>query len=417
MNKILIIEDDELISKVYATKYLESGFETAIAADGEQGLALVAAFKPDLIHLDLNLPKLNGAEVIKRIRSNAELTGLPIIVLSNTYQNRLVKGAMSAGATELVSKATCTPRMMIEIVEKHLDRLGAASTPPIGAPIPVSAEPDRPVASDLDSGSPVPDASATPSSPPLAAAIDSPYTTQIHRHAAFQAEVQRGFLCRAPQKLLALRERVAPLFRTGGATRVKDLTELCEIANSFAGQAGIAGFQELSQMSCALVALLRELIDAPSALTPSAVHIIVGASDFLSRLLERATDATAEPAASAIVLVVDDDAIARKAECLALARLNVATVSVDDPQVALRLLSENRFSLVFLDVEMPGMDGFELCRALRALPEHQSTPVVFVSSLADDDTRMRAAASGGNDLIAKPFLPMELAVRALSLLR
>ena len=66
MNRILIIEDDELISTVYARKYLDAGFETAIAPDGATGLELAASFKPDLIHLDLNVPKVNGVEIIKR---------------------------------------------------------------------------------------------------------------------------------------------------------------------------------------------------------------------------------------------------------------------------------------------------------------------------------------------------------------
>ena len=72
---------------------------------------------------------------------------------------------------------------------------------------------------------------------------------------------------------------------------------------------------------------------------------------------------------------------------------------------------------LFLDVAMPGMNGFDLCKELRALPSNQTTPVIFVTTLAGLDSRERAFASGGNDLIAKPFLPIDLAVKAFSLLR
>jgi PleD family two-component response regulator len=81
--------------------------------------------------------------------------------------------------------------------------------------------------------------------------------------------------------------------------------------------------------------------------------------------------------------------------------------------VAYDLLAENRFDLIFLDVGMPGMSGFELCTRLRQLPAHKKTPVVFVTSLNDFESRASSTMSGGNDFIAKPFLFIELAVKAL----
>jgi CheY-like chemotaxis protein len=136
MTRILIIEDDPLIARVYGSKYGSAGFETSIAEDGERGLELLETFTPDLVHLDLMVPKVNGVEVVKRIRSHPQLKTLPVIVLSNTYQNHLMRSVMAAGATELVSKATCTPKMMLEIVEKLLARVDRRS--------PVTAASDAP---------------------------------------------------------------------------------------------------------------------------------------------------------------------------------------------------------------------------------------------------------------------------------
>jgi len=62
---------------------------------------------------------------------------------------------------------------------------------------------------------------------------------------------------------------------------------------------------------------------------------------------------------------------------------------------------------------MPGMNGFELCSKLRGLPQHKKTPVVFVTGLNDLESRANSMVSGGNDFIAKPFLFIELAVKAL----
>jgi len=113
------------------------------------------------------------------------------------------------------------------------------------------------------------------------------------------------------------------------------------------------------------------------------------------------------------VLVVDDEAISARAVTYALERAELKYASLQDPAVAYDLLARNRFDLIFLDVDMPAMNGFEVCTKLRALPEHKHTPVVFVTRLNDFDTRTNSTMSGGNDFIAKPFLFIELAVKAL----
>jgi CheY-like chemotaxis protein len=89
------------------------------------------------------------------------------------------------------------------------------------------------------------------------------------------------------------------------------------------------------------------------------------------------------------------------------------SVNVEEPEQALQLLAENDFDLIFLDVDMPGMTGYELCAKLRAMPHLKKTPVVFVTSLNDFDNRTSSTMAGGNDFIAKPFLFIELTVKAL----
>ena len=97
----------------------------------------------------------------------------------------------------------------------------------------------------------------------------------------------------------------------------------------------------------------------------------------------------------------------------ALEKARLRSLSVDDPQTGYNLLVQNRFDLVFLDVDMPGMNGFELCAKLHDLPMHKKTPVIFVTGLNAFENRAPSMMSGGNDLIAKPFLFVELAVKAL----
>jgi len=97
----------------------------------------------------------------------------------------------------------------------------------------------------------------------------------------------------------------------------------------------------------------------------------------------------------------------------ALSRANLNGHPAESPVVALELLAEKRFDLVLLDIEMPEMTGFELCRHLRMLPAHEKTPVIYVTVHADFEHRSKSILSGGNDLIAKPIFPIELAVKAV----
>jgi CheY-like chemotaxis protein len=113
------------------------------------------------------------------------------------------------------------------------------------------------------------------------------------------------------------------------------------------------------------------------------------------------------------ILVVDDEIISREAICSAIERADLRPVSVDDPIVAQGILEKTRFDLIFLDVEMPGQNGLVLCSHIRKMATNRSTPVVFVTAHSDFERRARSVLSGGNDFIAKPFLPIELAVKAL----
>jgi DNA-binding response OmpR family regulator len=166
-------------------------------------------------------------------------------------------------------------------------------------------------------------------------------------------------------------------------------------------------------MSDALEALLKELFEKPKSLNASTMRTVASAVDFMAILFQKGLDPKRQETSAANVLVVDDEAISRRAVTYALEKAKLKSVSAEDPNVAFNLMSKEQFDLVFLDVDMPGMNGFELCTKVRALPAYKKTPVVFVTSLNDFESRANSTMSGGNDFIAKPFLFMELAVKAL----
>jgi CheY-like chemotaxis protein len=80
----------------------------------------------------------------------------------------------------------------------------------------------------------------------------------------------------------------------------------------------------------------------------------------------------------------------------------------------LHLVKEKSFDLIFLDVLMPGMDGFTLCSRIRETPLNQHTPVIFVTSCVDLKARTQSELSGATELLGKPFLPIEITVKAIT---
>src|SRR6267143_5503606 len=127
MNKILIVEDDQIVANIYRNKFSLEGFQVEVALDGDVGLELMRSFRPDAVILDLMLPKITGVEVMKQIRAEPAFEKLPVIVLSNTYLTGMLQEAWKAGATKCLSKANCTPKQVIEIVRNELSGNGTAT--------------------------------------------------------------------------------------------------------------------------------------------------------------------------------------------------------------------------------------------------------------------------------------------------
>jgi len=391
MKKVLIIEDDQIVANIYRNKFTVEGYQVEIALDGEVGLELVKSFRPDAVILDLMLPKITGVELMKKIRADPDFEKLPLIVFSNTYLSNMVQEAWKAGATKCLSKANCTPRQVIEVVRSTTGGNGQ----PDAAPDAARASRPQPTSAQL--------LTSTAAAKKATADADE----------AFQAELRKSFTENLPATLGGLRAVLKNMIKAENeAGRVKAVLELHRRIRALTGNAGIAGMLPIAQMSDALEALLRELHEKPKTLNASTMRTVATAIDFLGALFDQASQPQRDiPPAK--ILVVDDEAISRRAITHALEKAKLPSINVEDPNVAYKLLSDQPFDLVFLDVDMPGMNGFELCTKLRGLLIHKRTPVVFVTSLNDLESRASSMMSGGNDFIGKPFLFMELAVKAL----
>lgn len=118
--KILVVEDDGMISSMYKTKFAADGFEVSIADNGVIGLELAKKEKPDIIMLDVILPRLDGFSVLEEIKKDPATKNIPVIMLTNlgTDEDR-VKGE-KMGALDYLVKASLTPGQVSEKIKKAL---------------------------------------------------------------------------------------------------------------------------------------------------------------------------------------------------------------------------------------------------------------------------------------------------------
>jgi DNA-binding response OmpR family regulator len=381
MMKILIIEDDQLVANIYRNKFALDGFQAETAPDGEVGLDLVQSFRPDAILLDLTLPRMSGLDVMRRIRANQDFEKTPIIVFSNTYISQMLEEAWRVGANKCLSKASSTPRQVIDAVRSAMKSNGVMEVKPPAKPNPGPGAKAHELGGEEDT--------------------------------AFQTQLRHDFLSSLPNTLVSIRTTLQGLTRAENeAARVKSIQDLYRRTHSLSSNAGIAGATEIALMADALEALFKELQDKPGNINASTLRTAASAVDFIGVLFEHSSSPDKQhPPAQ--VLVVDDDAISRRAVAFALEKAHMKSLCVEDPMKAMDILLQKKFDLIFLDVDMPNMSGFELCTKIRTLPQYGKTPVVFVTGLNDLENRANSTMSGGNDFIAKPFLFIELTVKAL----
>lgn len=118
--KILIIEDDSFLVSMYTAKFEMADFAVLSAGDGESGLKIALKEKPDVILLDIVLPKMDGFEVLKAIRANQATTATPVILLTNLSQKSEVEKGLAMGADDYLIKAHFMPSEVVEKIKEAI---------------------------------------------------------------------------------------------------------------------------------------------------------------------------------------------------------------------------------------------------------------------------------------------------------
>jgi CheY-like chemotaxis protein len=361
---ILFVEDNPLVLMIYSRWLQREGFAVEAAEDGEVAVEKLARLKPDLVVLDLMLPKMSGVEVLGFIRRHAGLKDTPVVVFSNAYAdlNESALKTVNAGANCRLLKTEYPPARLLTTVR---EMLGLSRS-------------------------------------------------EVETDDALRRETREGLLQEAPAEIAKIREHCLAYVKAAGTPAgIEQLNLFYQRVRFLCARSGLSHCTRVMHLASALEGMLFGIIFKNLSPSPSALQTIAQSVDCLDRLFRGGHLRADGDALAARVLVVEDDPVCGFATAAALRRAKLHADIAKDAGQALTLAEEKSYDLVLLDVEIPGLDGFELCKQLRALPAYKKTPVIFVTSHNEFQDRAQAVLSGGTDFIAKPIAPLELALKAI----
>jgi len=350
--RILIVTSNPVLERTYQGRLDWAGFAAEVARDGESALKAVMKNPPQCVVLDLVLPTMDGVAFIREIRAQPQFDGLPVIVLP-TLHTALIEAAQRAGVTHVVDRLPQPVDALPEFAR------GLFSLPPPTR--------ERPRLSPMPYG-----------------------TGELLDHV--RSALQN--VGRDPGDWGAWRE----LFH-----RVHHVAEAVAL-----GGEGCA-----SQFAFAFEAFAADIAGMPDQASPSVVRTMSQAVDFLGILIDSKDREVLDASGPGKILIVDDEPGALQLIAAAMQYAGLTPTTADAPSAGLAAAKGARFDLIFLDIGLPEMSGFDLCSQLRATPGHDRVPIVFLTGMTTFQNRAQSSLSGGNDFIGKPFHILELGVKAL----
>jgi CheY-like chemotaxis protein len=297
MKKVLLVDDDAVILKLYQDGLVRRGFQVDTVADGVAAVRALQANQPDVVVLDLMMPKLSGVDVLKFIRSQTKLADLPVVVLSNVYLSELADEAIAIGVQKAFLKTRCSPPVLADVIGELFS--GETSEQPAPQPA-VSSLPVPPAA--LATPPPTPD--IQPPSPPSAAPSSPPTTAPTTRTTAIEEAVQQPakptgteafikprlkFLEHAPTTCAGIRKHCkAFVIAPDQVSRAERFEDFYRKVRFLTATAGFAQFHHITLLASAFEALLYDLREKPDLLTPSVLRTLTFTVDVLAELCDRA---------------------------------------------------------------------------------------------------------------------------------
>ncbi len=383
--RIVVVEDSSLVRAVYHRVFEKNGFQVWSAQDGQSGLDLILEHKPSIVLTDLQLPCLNGIEILKAVRQNPETRDTPVIVFSATFLGETLRSANEWGATRCLLKQDHSPESIVEEVRKVLH-----------------GRPTKPTRQEQDK-----------------VAFDGKeLQLQVQQDAeGLRQHIRERALAQASQSLAKLGTLAAGLGnQTGQASPSTTLRQMSQTCQEIAVTSARAGLGRVAQLATTVEFLLAHLVEQPADLTSSVRSTLETSLRSMEMLLNQTNASQAQSPVTAHVLAVDDDVICLKLLEFIVKKVGCRLSRASSGIEAKALVDSTQYDLALLDIDMPGMTGVEFASYMRQTPLNKSTPVVFVTSVTDQKVRDLAKETGCQGWLNKPFRPSELSVTIVAVL-
>ena len=432
--RLLAVDDDRISRNAVSLALKKALSAPELAEDGETGLSLATQKAYDVIFLDVQMPGMDGFELCTRIHETVLNAATPVVFVTCASDFEARAQSTLSGGTDLIGKPFLTFEITVKAltlaVQGRLRQLGQAA----GDQVPTKRSADSPNAVPASVEATDPAQVNGASKTELSDVLTEDYSTiepertwsggvvPPSEHGALVTaggespdELTQAFLTRAAAQVGELREKIQVIFQSADENeRTEMLADMYLRLHALTPAVGSAAGHPALRISVALEALVKKLVEKPRNCSSSTLLTVATALELLHELcaMRIKADLTSNPPIR--LLVVDDDPVARRAITGALQTAFEKPENADGGEAALAAAMDRPFDVIFLDVQMPGIDGFAVCSRIRETVHNRITPVVFVTGHSDFKARIQSTLSGGNDLIGKPFLPAEATVKALT---
>jgi two-component system, cell cycle response regulator len=405
---ILVIEDNALNMKLVRSLLTLRGYQVLEVGDAERGVELALSHIPDLILMDIQLPGMDGLEATRIIKSQEKTKAIPIVALTSYAMPGDETKAKEAGCSGYITKPINT-RAFVETVKKYLDNQPVAEAPALQGSY---RHKNRILIVDDD-----------PMNVKLLSAKLPANDFETIR--AFSGEEALRLTIQENPDLILLDIMMPEMdgYEVSHRLKANPATENIPIILVTAldgAKDKIRGFDSGADE------FLNKPVNDIELLTR--IHSLLRLKHYREQLLTRtlskgfSTDQVLpDPAESAVhparVLLVEDNEKDASIIRSMFAGEPYHLETVRTGEEALVLIQKERFDLVLLDVLLPALDGFEVCRQLKSLHQTQDMQIVLITCLPDLDHKVKGVELGADDYLIKPVNSRELKARAKVLIK
>lgn len=376
MNQVLIVEPDAAVGMAFLRAFIGAGFDAQHLSSVPRAIAALNLSRPNAVVFNSLIQNDHVRSLLQTIQSHSGDQPLPVISFTQSGAASVVQGPRFQGVTKFVTLGTNEAEDLLHEVEWILK------------------VPKESAGSEQQEVPKSPDGSSVKNT-----------GTSVHGNvveAGKPLDLQQAKSI--SQSLLGAKNRMV---------RQSLLTELYQCFQSFTENTPGTYAKFIATLGETLTAFVTQLCPDPTTSSPTTFRTLLQAVNALDVLLKQpsSTQSTVDPVFNTLAVDDESEILEMVQDSLRIARLR--SDGAETASKALQLAEKHRYDLIVLDIMMPDIDGFELCKKFRISRGYEQTPIIFLTGSDQFDSRIRSASSGGTDFISKPFLAKELALKAL----